>query len=225
MSSTSFSVGRGEARAQRGEVVDGREVERVDAVGDDLRPWPRRRRRRRRRGRACSGCRRRRPRRGAPSSARRRGCSSAGACRPSPGGGRTRWRGRSSGTAAARRAPARRRRGATSQSWPWTTSKSCGRSSSAARPRACASFMPSTQAHELVEVARRRRLGHAVDAHAGADLLGHVALAPAREDVDRRRPCATSPSESLRTWRASPPSTIGGYSQERIRMRRGTSGA
>src|SRR5688500_17216365 len=34
--------------------------------------------------------------------------------------------------------------------------------------------------------------------------------------------CATSCSASLRTWRASPPSTIGGYSQERIRTRGGT---
>src|SRR5690349_2018875 len=35
-------------------------------------------------------------------------------------------------------------------------------------------------------------------------------------------PCATSCSDSLRTCRASPPSTIGGYSQERIRTRDGT---
>ena len=52
-------------------------------------------------------------RRGAPSSARRRGCATAGACRPSPGGGRARWHGRSTryGTPAARASaapPARR---------------------------------------------------------------------------------------------------------------------
>src|SRR4051794_9062328 len=32
-------------------------------------------------------------------------------------------------------------------------------------------------------------------------------------------PCATRPSESLRTWRASPPSTMGGYSHESINTR------
>ena len=37
---------------------------------------------------------------------------------------------------------------------------------------------------ELVEVPRRARLGHAVHAHAGAHLLGRVAVAPAGEHVD-----------------------------------------
>ena len=78
--------------------------------------------------------------------------------------------------------------------------------------------------HELVEVAGHGGLGHAMHANARPDLLGQIVLAP-RVRTWTATPCATRPSESLRTWRARPPSTIGGYSQERMRMRRGTRGA
>ena len=75
-------------------------------------------------------------------------------------------------------------------------------------------------AHEGVEVVLRElRLAHAVDGHAVAvldRLRGARRRAPARAP---RRRCCTSPSASLRTWRANPPSTIGGYSQDRMRTR------
>ena len=42
---------------------------------------------------------------------------------------------------------------------------------------------------------------------------------PPRVSTWTSMPCSISPSESLRTWRARPPSISGGYSQERTRMR------
>ena len=72
---------------------------------------------------------------------------------------------------------------------------------------------------ELAEVARAARLAHAVDGDAADDLLGGHRLVAARQDVDLDALARRAASESLRTWRARPPSTIGGYSQERIRTR------
>ena len=79
--------------------------------------------------------------------------------------------------------------------------------------------------HELAEVARAARLAHAVDDDA-------VDAPPRRASTRRRasgrgprRPSATSASESLRTCRARPPSTTGGYSHERMRTRRLTARA
>ena len=96
--------------------------------------------------------------------------------------------------------------------------------SARARPRACARSCPRPRPRtRRGRAASRARACGARARRRGPPRAGR--LAPAREDVDRRRPAPTSPSESLRTWRARPPSTIGGYSQERIRMRRGTSGA
>ena len=78
---------------------------------------------------------------------------------------------------------------------------------------------------EGVEVVLRELgLAHAVDGHAVAVLDRPRAArrrAPARAPRRRSR---TSPSASLRTWRASPPSTIGGYSQDRMRTRIDTRG-
>ena len=76
---------------------------------------------------------------------------------------------------------------------------------------------PLDPGDELAEVAGPARLAHAVDVDAADDLLG--AATPRRPGSARGPRCrrATRPSESLRTWRASPPSISGGYSQERIR--------
>ena len=144
--------------------------------------------------------------------------ATAGACRPSPGGGRTRWRGSSSGTAARRRRRARRRAAATSQSWPWTTSKRSARAERAAGRehvrRSCPRPRRRTRRGRAASAAR-----DAVDAHARARPRRRRRARAAREDVDLDALRRTSASESLRTWRARPPSTIGGYSQERIRTR------
>ena len=83
---------------------------------------------------------------------------------------------------------------------------------------------PLDPGDERVEVARHRRLGDAVDVHAAAQLLRRRARAPPRVSTWTSTPCATSASESLWTWRARPPATIGGYSHERMRMR-GVTGA
>ena len=141
-----------------------------------------------------------------PSRARRRGCATAGACRPSPGGGRTRSRGRSSrhGTppapASARAAPA------TSQSCECTRSKS--QLARAARRRAA-----SMSSFIVVDPAMKRRgrfgnsrLAHAVHDHAVAVLLEPAAAPPPRVSTWTSTPSRTSCSESLRTWRARPPS-------------------
>ena len=71
---------------------------------------------------------------------------------------------------------------------------------------------------ELAEVARPGRLEDAMHVDPADHLLGRRLLAAAGQDVDLG-PRATSASESLRTWRARPPSMSGGYSQERIRTR------
>ena len=78
--------------------------------------------------------------------------------------------------------------------------------------------------HELVEVAGHGGLGHAMHAHARLDLLGQIVLAPARENVDGHALRHQALGELAHVARG-PPSTIGGYSQERMRMRRGTRGA
>ena len=59
----------------------------------------------------------------------------------------------------------------------------------------------------------------AMDDDAVAVVLGGQAAAAAREHVDLDTRRRTSCSESLRTWRPSPPSITGGYSQEMSRTR------
>ena len=73
--------------------------------------------------------------------------------------------------------------------------------------------------HERVEVAGLARLGHAVDPDAGPHLLRQVAPRARASGRSRRRPRRPGASASLPTWRARPPSTIGGYSHDRIRTR------
>src|SRR5215218_3959416 len=110
---------------------------------------------------------------------------------------------------------------ATSQSWECTRSTS-RRSTSSAPAARMSSFMWSTQEMN----ASRSSLGK-------SGSRTRWTITPCRSSSAARRPpplvstCtsvpwATSCSASLRTWRARPPSTIGGYSQERIRTRGGT---
>src|SRR4051794_7346068 len=110
---------------------------------------------------------------------------------------------------------------ATSQSWPCTRAKT---KRSARRPpaaRMCV-FMSSTQVTKQF----RSSLGNGGSAT-------RCTTTPARTSsvgcsrAPRVRTCTstpsrTSPSDSLRTWRPSPPSTMGGYSQETISTRGGT---
>src|SRR3954452_2886849 len=112
---------------------------------------------------------------------------------------------------------------ATSQSCECTRSGSISSSSSAPAAR-MSSFMWST--HEMN--ASRSSLGKS-----GSRTRWTVTPCldsraprrpPPRVSTCTSVPCATSCSDSLRTCRASPPSTIGGYSQERIRTRAGTVG-
>src|SRR5687767_8417558 len=110
---------------------------------------------------------------------------------------------------------------ATSQSCEWTRSIS-SRSTSSAPAARMSSFMWST--HEMN--ASRSSFGK-------SGSRTRWTITPCRSSSALRCPpprvntwtscsCATSCSASLRTWRARPPSTIGGYSQERIRTRGGT---
>src|SRR3954447_15323801 len=110
---------------------------------------------------------------------------------------------------------------ATSQSWEWTRSKE-SESPSAAPAVRMSSFMASTQRTN----ASRSSLGN-------SGSRTRWTVTPWRSSTAARRPpprastwtsipARTSPSASLRTWRASPPSTIGGYSHDRIRTRVGT---
>ena len=85
---------------------------------------------------------------------------------------------------AAPRAPAPRHALATSQSWPWMRSKS-KRSHSARAGLAHVRVHVVDPADERLEVVlRERRLGDAVDDHAGAVLLARVLARAAREHVD-----------------------------------------
>src|SRR3954451_11922774 len=105
----------------------------------------------------------------------------------------------------------------TSQSCPWIRSKSSSPQSS--RPRSSMSrFIRSTQARNA-----SRSVGCAPSSTRCTSTPRTVSRpVPPRVRTWTSTPSATSPSDSLRTWRASPPSTIGGYSQERIRTREGT---
>src|SRR4051794_1226062 len=105
----------------------------------------------------------------------------------------------------------------TSQSCPWIRSKSSSAQSS--RPRSFMSrFIRSTQARNA-----SRSAGCAPSSTRWTSTPRTVSRpVPPRVRTWTSTPSATSPSDSLRTWRASPPSTIGGYSQERIRTRPGT---
>src|SRR5512132_2278543 len=107
---------------------------------------------------------------------------------------------------------------ATSQSWECTRSKQI-ESPSAAPAARMSSFIASTQATK----ASRSSFGN-------SGSRTRWTVTPWRSSTGWRRPpprastCTstplrTSPSASLRTWRASPPSTIGGYSQDRMRTR------
>ena len=110
---------------------------------------------------------------------------------------------------------------ATSQSWEWTRSK-----------RERVAERGARGAHVVV---------HGVDpAHEGVEVvLGELGsrtrctvtpwrsstaarCPPPRASTWTSTPSRTSPSASLRTCRARPPSTIGGYSHDRIRTRVGT---
>ena len=135
-----------------------------------------------RRDRACRRSRRSPARRGWPSSARCRGCGSADACRPSPGGGRTRSRGSSSraarrsawrgGRPRPRRASRGRARGRSRSGRPSST------------PAASMSvFMCSTQVMNSRQLGGAPRLAHAVQVNALDDLLGRRLLAAARQHV------------------------------------------
>src|SRR3954454_22395949 len=107
---------------------------------------------------------------------------------------------------------------ATSQSCECTRSKETV-SPSAAPAARMSSFMASTQATK----ASRSSFGN-------SGSRTRWTVTPCRSSTGWRRPpprastCTstplrTSPSASLRTWRANPPSTIGGYSQDRMRTR------
>src|SRR5829696_2939796 len=129
------------------------------------------------------------------------------------------WTVTSHGTPAARARP--RAAPATSQSWEWTRSGSTSSSSSSPAAR-MSSFMWSTQEMN----ASRSSLGKSgsrtrwtVTPWRSSDA---ARWPPPRVSTWTSWPWATSCSASLRTWRARPPSTIGGYSQERIRTRGGT---
>src|SRR3954469_7569317 len=107
---------------------------------------------------------------------------------------------------------------ATSQSCEWTRSNEIS-SPSAAPAARMSSFMASTQATK----ASRSSFGN-------SGSRTRWTVTPCRSSTGWRRPpprastCTstplrTSPSASLRTWRANPPSTIGGYSHDRMRTR------
>src|SRR5215208_6771987 len=127
---------------------------------------------------------------------------------------------------------------ATSQSWECTRSTSRPSISSAPAAR-MSSFMWST--HEMnasrsslgksgsrtrwtVTPCRSSSVerGFACQASCSFLALAFGDVTSARVSRCTSCSCATSCSASLRTCRASPPSTIGGYSQERIRTRGGT---
>src|SRR3954447_10560617 len=118
-------------------------------------------------------------------------------------------------------APARRasRGGAppASQSWPWTRSGASSSTSSAPARSMCA-FMVRTQATK-----RLRSSGYSGSATRWTCTPWRssygIVRAPPRVSTWTSTPSRASPSDSLRTWRARPPSTIGGYSQDRIRTR------
>src|SRR4051812_18272946 len=112
---------------------------------------------------------------------------------------------------------------ATSQSWEWTRSKE-SESPRAAPAARMSSFMASTQ---------RTKASRSSFGNSGSRTRWTVtpwrSSTSARRPPPRARTCTstplrTSPSASLRTWRASPPSTIGGYSHDRMRTRMDTAG-
>src|SRR3954451_7354409 len=116
----------------------------------------------------------------------------------------------------ARRSPAR----PTSQSWPWTRSKS-SRAASSAPAAAMSRFIRRTQRRKA---SRSRGVAPSGTRWTTTPLRsssGGSSPSP-RVSTWTSTPWATRPSESLRTCRASPPSTMGGYSHERIRTRGGT---
>src|SRR5829696_6148554 len=107
---------------------------------------------------------------------------------------------------------------ATSQSWECTRSKD-SESPSAAPAARMSSFIAATQ---------RTKASRSSFGNSGSRT--RCTVTPWRSSTSARRPpprastctstpVSTSPSASLRTCRASPPSTIGGYSQERMRTR------
>src|SRR4051794_40832352 len=112
---------------------------------------------------------------------------------------------------------------ATSQSWEWTRSKE-SESPRAAPAARMSSFMASTQRTK----ASRSSLGN-------SGSRTRWTVTPWRSSTSARRPPPrastwastprrTSPSASLRTWRASPPSTIGGAAHPKITTRGGDPG-
>ena len=113
---------------------------------------------------------------------------------------------------------------ATSQSWECTRSGASRSTQLLARGAHVLVHVVDPGDERVEVVLGEVGLAHAVDRHA-MPVLAAARWPPPRVSTCTSCPCATSCSESLRTWRASPPSTIGGYSQERIRTRGGTDGA
>src|SRR5215207_9691328 len=109
---------------------------------------------------------------------------------------------------------------ATSQSCEWTRSKE-SESPSAAPAVRMSSFMASTQRTK----ASRSSFGNSGSRTRWTVTPWRSSTAarrpPPRASTWTSTPLRTSPSASLRTWRASPPSTIGGYSHDRMRTREG----
>src|SRR4051812_41677235 len=112
---------------------------------------------------------------------------------------------------------------ATSQSWPWIRSGS-SRSASAAPAARMWVFMSSTHLTNFVRSFFGNG-GSATRCTTTPARTSSVACSRApRVSTCTSTPARTSPSDSLRTWRPSPPSTIGGYSQLTIRTRGATRG-
>src|SRR4051812_34508083 len=103
----------------------------------------------------------------------------------------------------------------TSQSWPWTTSNASS-STRAAPARSMCAFMLRTQETNRFRSSGYSGSGTRWTCTPWRSSWGAV-RAPPRVSTWTSTPSRTSASESLRTWRASPPSTIGGYSQLRTR--------
>ena len=143
--------------------------------------------------------------------------ATAGACRPSPGGGRTRWRGssRRAGTRKrlARWSPARR---------PASRGRGRGRSRSGRRARRPRRACPRSCARSRRRT-RPARAGARARARGGRDAAAppprRARLAAARQHVDvdvlRRRGSRRACARGAR----GRPRSSGGYSQDRIRTR------
>ena len=114
---------------------------------------------------------------------------------------------------------------ATSQSWAWTTSgvQSRSRPARRAQHRVAQPEGPGDEVADELQV--RRVLGHAQDAHARrrARSSSGASRRRCRRGGGRRRPRRAPRRRgavaSAWTWRPSPPTTTGGYSQDSISTR------